>query len=33
MTVWKERNVHVDPSTYDYVLDWADKRFVLVSRK
>jgi hypothetical protein len=33
MTVWKEHNIHVDPSSYDYVLDWVDNRFVLVSRK
>jgi hypothetical protein len=23
----------VDPSAYDYVLDWVDNRFVLVSHK
>jgi hypothetical protein len=33
MTVWKERHIQVDQSNYDYVLDWADNRFVLVSRK
>ena len=33
MRVWRDHNVHVDPSSYDYVLDWVDNRFVLVSRK
>jgi hypothetical protein len=33
MTVWKEHHVYVDPSGYDYVLDWVDNRFVLVSHK
>ena len=33
MTVWKEHHVFVDPNTYDYVLDWVDSRFVLVSHK
>lgn len=33
MTVWRQNNVHVDPSGYDYVLDWVDNRFVLVSHK
>jgi hypothetical protein len=33
MTVWKEHNVHVDPRGYDYVLDWVDNRFVLVTYK
>jgi hypothetical protein len=33
MTVWKANHVHVDPSSYDYVLDCVDNRFVLVSRK
>jgi hypothetical protein len=30
MTVWRGQHVKVDPSTYDYVLDWVDSRFVLV---
>ncbi|HTT60947.1 MAG TPA: hypothetical protein VMG35_03870 [Bryobacteraceae bacterium] len=33
MVVWKQHNVHVDPAGYDYVLDWVDKRFVLVSHR
>jgi hypothetical protein len=33
MTVWNANHVHVDPSSYDYVLDCVDNRFVLVSRK
>ena len=33
MTVWKANNVRVDPSSYDYVLDWVNDRFVLVSHK
>ena len=33
MSVWKANNVHVDPRGYDYVLDWVDNRFVLVSYK
>ena len=33
MTVWNEHHVKVDPGSYDYVLDWVDKRFVLVSQK
>jgi hypothetical protein len=33
MAVWRQHNVHVDPSGYDYVLDWVDNRFVLVSHK
>jgi len=32
-TVWDKYHVKVDPSTYDYVLDFVDKRFVLVSHK
>ncbi len=32
-TVWKANNVRVDPSSYDYVLDWVDDRFILVSHK
>ena len=31
MTVWRANHVQVDPNGYDYVLDWAGKRFVLVS--
>jgi hypothetical protein len=30
MTLWNEHNVQVDPSSYDFVLDWTDNRFVLV---
>ena len=30
MTVWNASHVHVDPHSYDYVLDWVDNRFVLV---
>jgi len=33
MRVWTDNHVHVDPSSYDYVLDWVDNRFVLVSHK
>ena len=33
MTMWGDRHAHVDPSHYDYVLDWVDNRFVLVSHK
>jgi len=33
MTVWKTQGVQVDPRGYDYVLDWVDKRFVLVTAK
>jgi hypothetical protein len=33
MTVWRGQHVNVDPSTYDYVLDWVDSRFVLVPRR
>jgi len=33
MTVWKQHNVRVDPSGYDYVLDCVGNRFVLVSHK
>lgn len=33
MTVWKEHNVHVDPRGYDYVLDWVNDDFVLVTQK
>jgi hypothetical protein len=33
MTVWRSQHVNVDPSTYDYVLDWLDNRFVLVPNK
>jgi hypothetical protein len=31
MTVWRQNHVRVDLRTYDYVLDWVDNRFVLVS--
>ena len=30
MTVWNANHVRVDPSCYDYVLDWVDNRFVVV---
>lgn len=33
MTVWKNNHTRVDASGYDYVLDWVDGRFVLVSHK
>jgi hypothetical protein len=33
MRVWRDHNVHVDPRGYDYVLDWVDNRFVLVTYK
>jgi hypothetical protein len=33
MTVWREHHVQVDPGGYDYVLDWVNYRFVLVSHK
>ena len=33
MTVWRQHNVHVDLSSYDYVLDWVDNRFVLAGGK
>ena len=33
MTVWQQHHVQVDPRGYDYVLDWADNRFVLVGHK
>ena len=33
MTVWKAHHVEVDPSGYDYVLDFIDNRFVLVGGK
>jgi hypothetical protein len=33
MTVWRGQHVKVDPSTYDYVLDWVDNRFVLVGHR
>jgi hypothetical protein len=33
MTVWRAHNIHVDPPGYDYVLDWVDNHFVLVSHK
>jgi hypothetical protein len=33
MTVWREHHVQVDKSGYDYVLDWVDGQFVLVSHK
>jgi hypothetical protein len=33
MAVWREYHVQVDPSAYDYVLDWVNNRFVLVSHK
>ena len=33
MTVWRANHVPVDPSGYDYVLDWLNGRFMLVSRK
>jgi hypothetical protein len=33
MVVWRQNNVHVNPSSYDYVLDWVDNKFVLVSHK
>ena len=32
-SVWKVRHVNVNLSSYDYLLDWTDGRFVLVSRK
>jgi hypothetical protein len=31
MTVWRAQHIQVDPRGFDYVLDWVDKRFVLVS--
>jgi len=31
MPVWRQLHMQVDPSGYDYVLDWVDNRFVLVS--
>jgi hypothetical protein len=31
MTAWNQRHVRVDPASYDYLLDWADNRFVLTS--
>jgi len=33
MTVWRDRHAHVEPGSYDYLLDWADNRFVLVGHK
>jgi hypothetical protein len=33
MTIWRIHNVQVDPSTYDFVLDWVEDRFVLASHK
>jgi hypothetical protein len=33
MTVWKSQHVQVDPRGFDYVLDWVDNRFVLVTYK
>jgi len=33
MTVWRDHHIKVDPSGYDYVLDWVDNRFVLVMHK
>lgn len=33
MTVSKQRNINVDPATYDYVVDWVNGHFVLVSHK
>jgi len=33
MKVWRDHNVKTDPSGYDYVLDWVDNHFVLVSHK
>jgi len=33
MTVWNKFHVKVDPASYDYVLDWVDNRWVLVSSK
>ncbi len=33
MTVWKAHHVQVNPAGYDYVLDWVDKHFVLVTYK
>jgi hypothetical protein len=31
MTVWKQYRAQVDPSSYDYILDYVNNRFVLVS--
>jgi hypothetical protein len=33
MSVWKEQHLQVDQSSFDYVLDWADGKFVLVGHK
>jgi hypothetical protein len=33
MTVWRNQYVHIDPTGYDYVLDWRQNRFVLVRYK
>lgn len=33
MTLWRQRHVEVNPASYDYVLDWVNGRFVLVSHK
>jgi hypothetical protein len=33
MKVWRDHNVKTDPSGYDYVLDWVDNHFVLISHK
>lgn len=33
MSVWRDHHVHVELSGYDYVLDWVNNQFVLVSHK
>jgi hypothetical protein len=33
MTVWNENHVQVDPSSYDYVLDFVSNHFILVGGK
>ncbi len=32
MAHWREHHITVDPNGYDYVLDWVDHHFVLVSK-
>ncbi|MGA2575510.1 MAG: hypothetical protein ABSH24_05730 [Bryobacteraceae bacterium] len=33
MSVWRAQHAHLDPGSYDYVLDWVHHRFVLVDNK
>jgi hypothetical protein len=33
MTVWRDHHVQVDPHSYDYVLDYANGQFNLISHK